>query len=63
MKYFSPFPIIQCVGPVAYKLLLPSTARIHSVFHVSQLKPRGVHQQSHIPLPLITNDIGPILQL
>jgi len=27
------------------------------------LKPcQGVHQQSYISLPLITNDIGPILQ-
>jgi len=35
MKYFGPFPVIQCVDLVAYKLLLPSTARIHYVFHMS----------------------------
>ncbi|MCI43538.1 hypothetical protein A2U01_0064775, partial [Trifolium medium] len=38
MKYFGPFKIIAKVGTVSYKLQLPSTARIHPVFHVSQLK-------------------------
>lgn len=37
-KYFRPFKILQKVGAVAYKVDLPSDARIHPVLHVSQLK-------------------------
>lgn len=38
MRYFRPFLIIAKIGTMAYKLQLPSTTKIHAVFHVLQLK-------------------------
>jgi hypothetical protein len=38
-RYIGPFPILEKCGSVAYKLgLPPSLARVHDIFHVSQLK-------------------------
>lgn len=37
-RYFGPFLVTQMVEEVAFKLQLPKTARVHRVFHVSQLK-------------------------
>ncbi|XP_068657884.1 uncharacterized protein [Aristolochia californica] len=55
-KYFGPFAIIRCVGPVAYQLKFPDTAKLHDVFHVSLLKPHKGPAPSSPPfLPPVDN--------
>lgn len=63
MRYFGPFKVLAKIGDVAYKLELPSAARIHPVFHVSQLKPfNGTAQDPYLPLPLTVTEMGPVMQ-
>jgi hypothetical protein len=37
-KFVGPFKIVKVVSPVAYELELPSSMKIHPVFHVSKLR-------------------------
>ena len=37
-KYYGPYKVLQNIGTMAYKLDLPTSSRVHPIFHVSCLK-------------------------
>lgn len=64
-RFFGPYRISARIGPVAYRLELPTTSTIHNVFHVSQLKKvlGADHQSQVIPnLPILTEEFEWLLQ-
>ncbi|XP_078446610.1 uncharacterized protein LOC144715554 [Wolffia australiana] len=57
-RYFGPYRICQRIGPVAYKLELPTHCLLHPVFHVSQLRQAvGLDVASSEIPPVLTKDL------
>lgn len=60
-KFYGPFRVLEKIGVVSYRLLLPEGCKLHPTFHISQLKKHLGPNAVPIPhLPLLTED-GTIL--
>ncbi|GJW06574.1 putative reverse transcriptase domain-containing protein [Tanacetum coccineum] len=56
-RYVGPFEIVECVGPVAYRLKLSQELNcVHDTFHVSNLKKCLAEPDVQVPLDEIETD-------
>ena len=56
-EIFGPFTIERKVNPLAYKLELPETMKIHPVSHVSLLQPFNSNDSHLPPAPTVFEDL------
>jgi hypothetical protein len=55
-KWVGPFKVVERVGQVAYKVMLPPNLKMHNVFHVQLLKPYRDDGRVQPPPPPIEID-------
>jgi len=62
-RYFGPFQITNKIDEIAYDLALPTTTKIHNVFHVCLFRPhKGPLPSSPLQLPSEIHDNQPVLE-
>lgn len=60
LKYLGPWKIIKVISPVAYKLDLPLSLKVHPVFHISKL---ARYHDNTFPLPREFNRPPPVTSI
>ena len=60
-RFYGPYQVLDRVGPVAYRLALPQSCRLHPDFHVSQLKNAIPPQVQPQEIPAVLAEDGELL--